>query len=399
MKNHMKKLTALGMTALLTMGLAACGSSSTSDTSEAASASSSSEAVTTEAASSSEASAEASGSNSGIKIGYNYFGTGGYSLAALANNTQIVLDYCGDESTSTDDQFSVENIITDVENMISSGCDGLVIWLPAESLYEVVAEMCEEAGVYFALNDKVPADSAIKETLMSYEYFAGAVAPANAVYGEEMAAYAIEQGWETCIITSSAEGDATDQPRLDAFTEAFEAAGGEILQVVHSDTTADSLPNIQDALVACDEPDFIYGVGSDYAITACTALENYPTYETKVITSGLDKEALGLLLDESSPLVTINGDYWIAGYFSALLVQNACEGNKLTDEDGNALWVEDIMPFEVTEETYADYETYFLNESVYTQEETLALVGCTYEEMINTINDYSLESRVAAKSE
>lgn len=68
----------------------------------------------------------------GIKIGYNYFGTGGYSLAALANQSQIVLDACGVESVAADDQFSVETLVTDIENMISSGCDGIAIWLPAE---------------------------------------------------------------------------------------------------------------------------------------------------------------------------------------------------------------------------------------------------------------------------
>ena len=336
--------------------------------------------------------------DSSIKIGYNYFGTGGYSLAALANQSQVVLDYCGDESTSTDDQFSVENIITDVENMISSGCDGIIIWLPAEPLYQVVGQMCEEAGVYFVLNDKVPATQEVKDFLNGCEYFAGAVAPANAEYGAAMAKYANEQGWKTCIVTSSAEGDASDQPRLDAFKDAFEAAGGTILAEVHSDTTADSLPNIQDALIACDEPDFIYGVGSDYAITACTALEDYPMYDTKVITSGLDKEALSLLLDETCPLVTINGDYWIAGYFSAVILQNACEGNKLVDADGHAIWVEDIMPFEVTEATYPLYEKYFLNQSVYTKDETLALIGVSYDEMIEAIGDYSLESRLMAKN-
>lgn len=334
-----------------------------------------------------------------IKIGYNYFGTGGYSLAALANQSQIVLDACGVESVAADDQFSVENLVTDIENMISSGCDGIAIWLPAEPLYETVANKCAEAGVYFVLNDKVPSDPAIKEALMNNEYFAGACAPANAVYGEIMAQYALDQGWTTCITTSSAEGDATDQPRLDAFKETFEAGGGTILSELHADTTADSLVQIQDALVACDEPDFIYGVGSDYAINACTALENYPDYETKVITSGLDKEALGLLIDENSPLVVINGDNWISGMFSAVMLENAVEGNILKDADGNVIYVEDIQPFEVTEKTYPLFEKYFMNESAYSADEIRSMIGISYDEMISIIGDYSLENRLQAKYE
>ncbi len=389
MKNGWKKFLALALAVGMAFSLAACGNTANTP----------SDAPSQPAADTEQPSQPGSATPTGetFKIGYNYFGTGPYALAALANQSQIVLDVYGDESISSDNQFSVEKIISDVENMISSGCDGIIIWLPAEPLYEVVAKMCDEAGVYFVLNDKIPASPEVKETLLNCEHFAGAIAPANAEYGKAMAEYAIAQGWKTCITTSSAEGDATDQPRLDAFQEAFEAAGGTILSKVHSETTADSLPNIQDALIACDEPDFIYGVGSEYAMSACTALENYPSYGTKVITSGLEKEALSLLLDESSPLVTITGDYWVAGMFSAIVLQNACAGNKLVDADGKAIWVDDIMPFEVTPETYPLYEKYFLDESVYTTEEIQALQGISYDVMMTIINDYSLENRLQAK--
>lgn len=400
MGNKWKRMIALGLAVCTMFSMAACGNGESSNTAEsAANAAESGESQPEQAAAENSGETGAETEASGIKIGYNYFGTGPYALAALASQSQVVLDAFGDESTSTDDQFSVENIITDVENMIASGCNGIIIWLPAEPLYPVVANMCEEAGVYFVLNDKVPSDPAVKETLMGCEYFAGAIAPANAEYGKAMAEYAIGQGWTTCVATSSAEGDATDQPRLDAFKEVFEAAGGVMLSEVHSETTADSLPNIQDALVACDEPDFIYGIGSEYALTACTALEGHPNYGTKVITSGLEKEALELLLDDASPLVTITGDYWVAGMFSAVVLQNACTGNKLVDADGNAIWVEDIMPFEVTEQTYDLYKKYFLDEPVYTPDELKAMVGISYDEMMEIINGYSLESRLQAKHE
>lgn len=336
---------------------------------------------------------------SGLKIGYNYFGTGGYSLAVLANQTQIVLDACGDESVSADDQFSVETLIKDIENLCAAGCDGVVVWMPAEPLYAKIVEICENAGVYFVLNDKVPASPEVKDLVTSSEYFAGACAPANAVYGEILANYALEQGWKTCITTSSAEGDATDQPRLDAFKAAFEAGGGKILAELHSETTADSLPAAQDALVANDEPDFIYGVGSDYAINACTALADYPNYGTKVISSGLDKDALALLNDENSPLVMLNGDNWICGMFSAIMLQNALEGNMLKDAEGNVIWVEDVMPFEVSPEKYPLFEKYVINESTYTTEEIQAMVGITYDEMMEIIDNYNLDNRLMAKYE
>lgn len=387
----MKKILALILALCMVFALCACGAGETASAPAV-------EEPAAEAPAAGAAAETTDVASTGIKIGYNIFGTGGYPLASLANQSQVALDYLGDESINADDHFSVETIISDVENMISSGCDGIAIWLPAPPLYMVVANMCEEAGVYFVLNDKIPADPEIKEQLLACEYFAGAVAPANAQYGTDMANYALEQGWKTCILNSSAQGDASDQPRLDAFKEVFEAAGGEILATVYNETTADSLPNMQDALIACEEPDFIYAVGSDYALTAATALEDYPDYETKIITSGLDRETLGLLMDESSPIVTVNGDYWIAGYFSAVVLHNACMGNKLVDADGNAIWVDNIPAFEVNAEIYPLYEKYFLNETVYTAEETQAFAGASYDEILEAIQAYSLESRLLAKN-
>lgn len=342
---------------------------------------------------------EAAKESSGYKMGYNYFGSGGYSLAALANNTQVVADAAGDESLAMDDQFSVEQIVTDVENMINSNCNGVNIWLPADALYPVVANMCSEAGVYFTLNDKIPSDKDVIEAVKSNPYFAGACAPANAVYGEQLADYAIKQGWKTCIITSSTVGDPTDSPRLEAFKKVFEEAGGIIVDELHADTTADSLIQIQDSLTANGEVDVIYGVGSDYAINACTALEDHASWNTKVITSGLDKEALGLLNNESSPMTVITGDYWVAGFFSAIMLQNAIEGNVLKDADGNVIWVDDIEPYEVSAEKYPLYEKYIMNANLYTDEEIKAMIGITYDEMISIIDDYNLDNRLMAKYE
>ena len=67
------------------------------------------------------------------------------------------------------------------------------------------------------------------------------------VYGKKIAEYAIEQGWKTCVVTTSAEGDTSDQPRYDALKEAFEAAGGTILATVNNDSTDVSLENVRNA--------------------------------------------------------------------------------------------------------------------------------------------------------
>ena len=77
-------------------------------------------------------------------VGYNFFGAGSYALLSLANNSEYAIKYLGDETMGVNDNFQVEQIIADVENMCNAGCDGILIWLPAESLPEFPAEFREE---------------------------------------------------------------------------------------------------------------------------------------------------------------------------------------------------------------------------------------------------------------
>lgn len=346
--------------------------------------------------------AEESVNNAGTyKIGYNYFGSSAYSLMTLANNTKIVVDAFGNEAVAMDDEYSVEKIVQDVENMISTGIDGLVVWLPADSLYQTVASLCEAAEIPFVLNDKIPTDPAVAESIKANPYFAGAVAPANAEYGALIAEYALDKGWTTCIVSSSAVGDASDQPRLDAFKEKFEAAGGKILQELHADTSDQYLTQIEDALIATGEVDFIYGVGSDMGTAACVALEKYD-YDTKVVTSGLDKEALNLL--EKGTMEMVNGDNWIAGMYSAIVLQNFLEGNKLVDAEGNVPWIDNILPFTVPDSQFDLYREYFIDNDCYSKEEIRQMSGGSnpdfdYSAFVKVIEEYSLESRLLAKYE
>lgn len=332
----------------------------------------------------------------GATIGYNIFGSGPYALGMLANNTESVIKVYGHESMALDDEFSVEKIIQDVENMISSGCDGLVIWLPAESLYPTVAKMCADAQIPFALNDKIPTDPDIIETLKANEYFVGCSAPDDNASGKGCAEYAIDKGWKTCIITSSAAGDSSDTPRIEGFREAFEEAGGEIREELHADNLDESVGQVQDALTATGEVDFIYGTSSDYGLNACTALAG-KGFKTKVISAGLETEALDALTNEDSPLVYLSGDCWVSGIYSAVLVENAIAGTTIKDADGKAPWIDSIQPFQILPEEYDLYKTCFIDNLCYSDEELLAMNGMDYDSFMKVVNNYSFEDRVKAK--
>ncbi len=409
-----KKILALGLSVAMVGGLlAACGEEAKEEDAvaadeviaeeeavEAEMEEDRSDSEAPEAAAETETETASTTSGDTYKIGYNYYGVGSYALTTLANNEDFVIEAFGNEAVGLSDDFQVDKIVQDIENMISSGCDGLVVWLPADNLYQSVINLCESNGIPFVLADKVPEDESIKEQLLNSEYFAGAVGPANAEYGTLIAEYAIDQGWTSCIISTAAQGDPTDTPRLEAFTEAFEAAGGTIYQTVYTDTNDNIQPYCENALVAYPDVDFIYGTGSDNGIGACAAVQNQ-RLDVKVVCSGLDSEALDLLADPDSPMVFVNGDFWVSGTMATVALQNFLDGNPLLDADGNIVWVDDIMPFEVSESDYETFQNIFI-ESDYISADEIRQMSTKnnpdfgYDAFIDFINNYSLEERVAA---
>ncbi len=394
-----KRILALGVSAaLLGATVVGCGSASSDSTDDTTS---TAESGGTTVESNSDAAADTGfEAEETYKIGYNYYGVGSYALTTLANNEQYVIDAFGNEGVGMSDDFQVDKIVQDIENMISSGCDGIVVWIPADNLFETVISLCEEAQVPFVLADKLPSDEAIIEELLNCEYFAGAVGPANAEYGTLIAEYALEQGYTSCIISTGAQGDPTDTPRIEAFTEAFEAGGGTIQQTVYTDSTDNIQPYTENALVAYPDVDFVYGTGSDYGIAACAAVANQGL-DAKVLCSGLDSEALDLLADDTSAMEFVNGDFWISGTMATVALQNYLDGTPLLDADGNAVWVDDIMPFEVAAEDYEDFQTYFIDNYCYSYAEIQQMSGkynadFDYDAFLEAIDSYSLEERVAA---
>lgn len=335
------------------------------------------------------------------KIGYNYYGPGSYALTTLANNQQYVVEALGSEAQSVSDDFQVDKIVQDVENMIAAGCDGLVIWLPADNLYKTVIDMCEEAQIPYVFSDKVPSDEEVVAALQESEYFAGAVGPANAEYGTLIAEYALEQGYTSCFVETGAQGDPTDTPRIEAFTEAFEAGGGTIEQIVYTDSQDNIQPYAENALIANPDIDFVYGTGSDYGIGAADAIKNQGL-DVKVLTSGLDSAVLEYLVEEGNPVEFVNGDYWISGTMATVALMNFLDGNPLKDADGNTVFVDNIMPFQITADTYELFTETFITNACYSEAEIQAMDGLynadfDYDAFIAAIENYSLDERAAAK--
>lgn len=385
-----KKITAVLLAAAAVTGLlAGCGnnasSSKTPETQQSSAAESGGESQTT--------GTTAAGQ---WKIGYNYYNGSSYGLATLRDNVSHVVDAFGGTSLAIDDERSVEKIIQDLENMIASGCDGILVWSPADNIYPAISQLCKDAKIPFVLCDKIPSDPDVLAQLKENPYCVGAVGPDNSVYGQVVAQYAVDNGYKTCMIASGDIADPSDAPRIAAFKEVFQNAGGTIVEEIHVSNATEAQAAIENAFVVNPDPDFIYGTGPDYAKGASNAL-NGKGYNTAILTSGLDTTTLDMLVDENNPTVLTIGDYWVCGTYAAVILQNYLDGTPLTQPDGSPIWYSQVPPFTVTDRTYELYKKFFIDEYCFTDEELRGMSGANdpefnYDSFVKIIEEHSLDN-------
>lgn len=389
----MKKLISILLAAAMMLSLAACGGVTDGSTSSSA------PGGTT--GSTSASSGDSTNTETKGVIGYNYFATGDYALDTLANNTKHVIESCGYEAMGVCDNGSLDQLVTDVENMIAAGVDGLVLWIPNDSLYLTIAGMCEEAGVPFCLSDKVPTDSAITEQLETYETYVGGVTPDNYSYGVQMGEFALEQGYKTCFILASGVGDASGTPRINGFTDTFEGGGGTILGTQHTDDSNQAVTQAEDMYLANPDADFIMATGaSTFGTAGLETLQKYGDKDMKIVTADFDETILASM-KESDTVSFLIGDFLVCGSYAAVLMCNYLNGTPITDEDGSAPYIDVVPAFSIPVAEQELFAKYVAGDCIYSAEECQAMMGLTLDEFVNDVilEFNSLENRLIAKYE
>ena len=345
----------------------------------------------------------ASAEEGGRQIGINSWVAGVYALDILANNAKFAVEINGDETQVFNDEGNVEKLTSNVENMISANVDG-ALWMGMfENMFTVGPSLLENAGIPFALYDKVPTDESVREMIQQMSNFAGAVTSDNRMAGEETAKVALEKGCKKALIAGAEVGDPNTDARVEGFTEAFEAGGGTILSVTRVATgeANGEQQACDNMLAAFPEADCFYCTGEDYTLQAINVVAKTPSDHTiQVFGTDLNPTLLENLKDQS--LSACAGAHWVNALFTAVLLENAMDGHKLVDENGNAPFIENVKLLSVPAE-YADlYQRFFIDENPYEEEEIKNLLykynpDVTLEDVTKMIDSYSLEDRLIAK--
>lgn len=352
------------------------------------------------AASAAGSSAAGDAAGASYTIGYNNFGVGAYPLDLNEKETTYAIETAGSQIKVANDNFTVDNVITDVKNLISSNVDGVVVWCAADTLYNSLNDLMLDAKMPFALGDKYPTSEDTIAKFQENEFFAGAVSTDDTITGANMAERAWEDGHKTALIVAAAQGDTNHDARVKGFTEKFEELGGKVLGTVRCADPSEAVQKSGDLLAAHKDADCLYGSGGDYSIGALSAMESagveMPVYGTDVDPNVIQ----GIKDGKISAATGAAGTY--CGTFAALLLINYLDGHPILNEDGKAPATKGVKTIMITKDNVDDFEEYWINNEIFSEEELQSLLyryneNVTWADYEKMIDEYNFENRMAAK--
>lgn len=334
-----------------------------------------------------------------LKLGCNNFLKGFYALDVLENSFKTTAASLGVDTMITNDEGKVEESISNVDNMISAGVDGIVFFGIVDTAIPVVSQKCLKAKVPFVLYDHLPSDQVLTE-LRKNPYFVGVVGEHDYDAGFPIGEYAAQQGLKKALLVTGKKGDSTHSARVKGFTDSFTKAGGKVLDVGWDNSTlADALAKTDDLLTAHPDVDCIYGTGGDFASGVLQALQKHPNIKAKVFATDLDPDILKGL--SSGTIAAANGAHWVNIDFSTILLVNSLKNHRLYDSNNQApeLTVP-ILTLPSSQE--ALYQKFWLDNAPFAASELQNLTvtnnaNVTLDDIKNVLSSYSIKSRLLEK--
>lgn len=331
-----KKILSLAMIGILSVGLlAGCGNSK----SETAKGSAASDGKQT----------EATGDNK--KDSYlfvtNNFGAGAYPLDMMVQNEQAACDATGNKLNITDNEFTVDKVITQLQSQLAMQPDGVAFLGISETLFPTAANICKQAKKPYVFYACAPTEADMAK-IQEDPYYCGMVIYSPQDEGKRMADMAIEDGCKTAVISAGAAGDYAHDRRITGFTDEFESKGGKVLAVAHSADPSEGVTKTSDLVTAYPNVDCILGAGEDYITAAATVLDSAGNTTCKIYGNNASPDVCKLI--KEGKVVATTGGEGVCGSLAIPLLINYLDGHQILDKDGKAPYFGTKTQFVITKD-------------------------------------------------
>lgn len=313
------------------------------------------------------------------------------AAAALGVNVQYV------------DQGHVsEKVTASVDQLCAAGCQGIVICNSSDTEMTSAIATCDANQVYLAQFFRIISEENnpdIYELAKASDYYVGAVHENEPENGEKLVNILLDKGCRNIGLIGWEQGDATWLGRWEGYTAGVEKWNEEhpddqakLSEPQYAGTTSEGGAKAADALMSAD-PDLDAlipaGGGGEPLQGAISAVEKAgKTGEIAIVSTDFLPD-LGERLADGS-MAGESGGHYCDPLFAFMMVYNAIKGN-YTDFGGT--FNEVLFPYlyVASADDYADYETYFVDQLPYTDEELVAMADESFDELAETAAKLSIE--------
>lgn len=331
-------------------------------------------------------------SNLGYTFATNDFGQGEYSLDINAWIIDSVAQHIGSTVDVVDNQFTVDNIVTQLRSQLSKGPDGVCMIGIAETVFPAISQACQEANVPYAFFATPPVDADV-ETMEEDPLYAGTVLfdpEAEAAY---LAEKAYEAGGRKAVILAGAQGDYNHDHRITGFTKKFEELGGKVLDVARCDNPGQGDEKGSNLLSANKDADVAIGAGAGY-ITSLEGVREKMGLDYKIYGCDTTPNLIQDVIDGKVEIISAGANTG-AGFAEILLI-NKLLGHPILDADGKAPYTKDLTLFYCDSSNCEKFQKFWdeCQKSPLTQEEVMNLIGedVTYDDFITALKNYADDS-------
>lgn len=296
-------------------------------------------------------------------IATNNFGVGAYPLDMMVANEQSAADATGMTLTVTNNEFTADKVITQLQNQLAASPDGVAFLGISETLFPVAAQYCKNAKTPYVFYACSPTDEDM-EKIEQDEYYVGMVIYSPKNEGSRLAELALADGCKTAVISAGASGDYAHDRRIIGFTEAFEAGGGEVLFVSHSADPSEGVQKTNDLLTAYPDVDCVYACGNDYVAPAADVVKSRGLEGCKIYGADISPNICQLIMD--GEVEACSGGVFASCGVAITLLVNYLDGNVIKDSEGKAPYFDSLELFTVTSDNAEDFYKFLSDEALST---------------------------------
>ncbi|MCF0121455.1 MAG: sugar ABC transporter substrate-binding protein [Oscillospiraceae bacterium] len=333
-------------------------------------------------------------SDGSYKLGVTTWGSGVPILDMFGNENEYVMGLVGCTTVRVSDDFTADKQVTNIQNLISSGVQGICNQASAVTTVPQMAQLAADAKIPIAFNVSCGLESDLEALQNNNKYYCGAVDADMYLDGQIMAQKAYDDGCRTATMIGGNVGDADIDKRMNGFTDKFEELGGKVLANARCTDNSECPTKAEDMLSANKDADCIYATVGDYVAGSMSAIDNLGL-STKIYVSCTDEDSARYILE--GRIAAGNDGIGLACSIAPALVINFLDGHQILNDEGKAPRLQTI-PFTITKDNAQQYLDIFYGENSHPFTETMFKnllwrnnPNVTYKDYVDLINNLTLE--------